>query len=223
METVNWIRLCGWAGLLASILVGAGEFLLHFTPDGGIQDVHTYLFFNEVSEARLSLGHYIAVLSAPLYVLGYYFLSKQLEPAGPKQSKVVFVVGAYSFMIGAVWIGQRYFIGETVHAIAAGADIGSLLTSFSEHNEPLVNVLRVAMVIVSILWIKLILSGRTAFPKWLAIFSPIVLLASFAGLYFAKTTVGLYLFPIAMNATHFIVFGLALFTTRHTSGVSELG
>lgn len=223
MNSVNWIRLCRWAGLLASILVGTGEFLLHFTPDGGIEDVHTYLFFNEVSETRLSWGHYIAVLSAPLYVLGYYFLSKQLEPAGRKQSKVVFVVGAYSFMIGAVWIGQRYFIGETVHAIAAGADIGTLLTSFSEHNEPLVNFLRVAMVVVSVLWIKLILSGRTAFPKWLAIFSPIVLLASFAGLYFAKTTIGLYLFPIAMNATHFIVFGLALLTTRSDKSESTSG
>lgn len=223
MNSVNWIRLCGWAGLLASILVGTGEFLLHFTPNGGIEDVHTYLFFNEVSETRLSWGHYIAVLSAPLYVFGYYFLSKQLEPAGRKQSKVVFVVGAYSFMIGAVWIGQRYFIGETVHAIAAGADIGTLLTSFSEHNEPLVNVLRVAMVVVSVLWIKLILSGRTAFPKWLAIFSPIVLLASFAGLYFAKTTIGLYLFPIAMNATHFIVFGLALLTTRSDKSESTSG
>jgi len=175
MDSVNWIRLCGWAGLLASLLVGTGEFLLQFTPNGGIEDMTSYLFFNDISSVRLTWGHYIAVLSAPLYVLGYYFLSKQLQPAGRKQSKVFFII------------------------------------------------LRVAMLIVSGLWIKLILSGRTAFPKWLAIFSPIVLLASFAGLYFAKTTLGLYLFPIAMNATHFIIFSLALFTTRKSGEVSSNG
>lgn len=217
MASSNWLRLCGWAGLLAAILVGAGEFLLQFTPNGGIEDIHDYLFFNDISEQRLTRGHFIATLSAPLYVLGYYFLSKQLEPAGRIQSKVFFFIGAYAFMIGTAWISQRFFLADTVHEIAAGADITSLLTSFSEHNEPFVNVLRVAMLLVSILWIKLILSGRTNFPKWLAIFSPIVLLASFAGLYFAKTTAGLYLFPIAMNATHFIVFGLALLTTRNAA------
>ena len=223
MDSVNWIRLCGWAGLLASLLVGTGEFLLQFTPNGGIEDMTSYLFFNDISSVRLTWGHYIAVLSAPLYVLGYYFLSKQLQPAGRKQSKVFFIIGAYAFIIGAVWIGQRYFIAATVHEITAGVNISGLLTSFSEHNEPFVNVLRVAMLIVSGLWIKLILSGRTAFPKWLAIFSPIVLLASFAGLYFAKTTLGLYLFPIAMNATHFIIFSLALFTTRKSGEVSSNG
>jgi hypothetical protein len=223
MGTINWIRLCGWVGLLASLLVGTGEFLLQYTPNGGIEDVHGYLFFNDISEARLTWGHYISVLSAPLYVLGYYFLSKQLEPAGQKQSKAFFVIGAYSFIIGAVWIGQRYFIAATVHELAAGADIGVLLTSFSEHNEPFVNVLRVAMVVVSGLWIKLILSGQTTFPKWLAVFSPIVLLVSIAGLYFAKTTLGLCLFPIAMNATHFVVFSLALLTTHKVDTVLKNG
>lgn len=223
MASMNTIRLCGWAGLFAAIFVGAGEFLLQFTPNGGIEDVHSYLFFNDVSADRLTWGHYIAVLFAPLYVLGYYYLSKQLEPAGRVQSKAFFLIGAYAFIIGAVWIGQRYFIGATVHEIAAGADISGLLSSFSGHNEPFVNVLRVAMLIVSGLWIKLILSGQTAFPKWLALFSPIVLLASFAGLYFAKTTLGLYLFPIAMNATHFIIFALALFTTRNSDAGLSYG
>lgn len=214
MESINWIRLCGWAGLLASLLVGIGEFSIQFTPNGGIEDMTTYLFFNDISAARLSFGHFIAVLTAPLYVLGYYFLSKQLEPAGRTLSKAFFLIGAYAFMIGAVWIGQRYFIAATVHEIAAGEDISTLLTSFSEHNEPFVNVLRVAMILVSGLWIKLILTGRTPFPKWMAVFNPIVLLAIMTGLYFSQTTIGLYIFPVAMNAAHFIIFALALTLTR---------
>ena len=210
----NAVTWAGFAGCLGAMLVGIGEFSMQFTPNGGIEDVKGYLYFNDVSATRLSFGHFIAVLAAPLYILGYWHLSKKLEPAGSKQSKVFFLIGAYAFAVGTAWIGQRFFIASTVHEIAAGQDLKALLTTFSEHNEPFVNVLRLAMLIVSILWIKLILTGKTEFPKWMALFSPIVLLALMFVLYFFKTTIGLYVFPVAMNATHFIIFALAMFTTR---------
>ncbi|MEP1230892.1 MAG: DUF6796 family protein, partial [Litorimonas sp.] len=180
-----------------------------------------------VSDARLSFGHFIAVLSAPLYMLGYWHLSKQLEPAGPKQSKAFFLIGAYAFAVGTAWIGQRFFLGATVHEIAATQDatallnLKALLINFSEHNEPFVNVLRVAMVVVSVLWVKLILSGKTAFPKWMAIFNPALLLVTMVVLYLFNTTIGLYVFPVAMNATHFIIFALAMFTSRN-SGAKKI-
>ena len=210
----KFITLAGIAGCLGAILVGVGEFSMQYTPNGGIEDVKDYLYFNDVSAGRLTFGHFIAVLSAPLYMLGYWHLSKKLEPAGPKQAKAFFLIGAYAFAVGTAWIGQRFFLAATVHEIAAGQDIKTLLTLFSEHNEPFVNVLRVAMLVVSVLWIKLILTGKTAFPKWMAIFSPIALLATMATLYFTGTKIGLYVFPVAMNATHFIVFALAMITAR---------
>ena len=210
----GFITFAGLAGCLGAILVGIGEFSLQFTPNGGIEDVKDYLYFNDVSAGRLSFGHFLAVLAAPLYMLGYWHLSKKLEPAGPKQAKAFFLIGAYAFAVGTAWIGQRFFLATTVHEIAEGQNLNHLLSVFSEHNEPFVNVLRVAMLTVSIIWIKLILSGKTAFPKWMAIFSPIALLALMATLYFTGTKIGLYVFPVAMNAAHFIVFALAMFTAR---------
>ena len=215
----KFITFAGVAGCVGAILVGIGEFSLQFTPNGGIEDATEYLFFNDVSASRLSFGHFLSVLAAPLYLLGYWHISKKLEPAGPKQAKAFFLIGAYAFAVGTAWIGQRFFIASTVHEIAAGQDLKPLLALFSEHNEPFVNVLRVAMLLVSILWIKLILSGKTAFPKWMAIFSPIVLLATMFALYFFKTKIGLYVLPVAMNAAHFIVFALAMFVKRKDSPV----
>lgn len=212
---MNWVRAAGWAGLLGALLVGLGEFWLHFAPSGGIEDVTDYLYFNEVTPEHLSRGHFLAVLSAPLYLLGYWFLSKHLEPAHKIASKAFFLIGAYAFIVGTAWIGQRFFLGAAVHEISAGTNIKNLLTLFSNHNEPLVNVLRLAMVLVSLIWVWLVLSGRSNFPKWLAIFSPVFLLAFMFGLYFLKTRLGLYVFPAAMNAAHFILFGLALIATRN--------
>ena len=210
----KFITLAGIAGCLGAILVGVGEFSMQFAPNSDITDAKDYLFFNEVSAARLSFGHFLTVLAAPLYMLGYWHLSKKLERAGPKQAKAFFLIGAYSFTVATEWIGQRFFLGATVHEIAAGQDIKPMLTLFSERNEPFINVLRLAILIVSIIWIKLILSGKTAFPKWMAIFSPIALLVTMFMLYLFKTKIGHYVLPVAMNATHFIVFALAMITAR---------
>jgi len=210
----NAILLTGFAGLLAAILVGAGEFMLQFNLQGGYEAAD-YSYFGRVPIERLTQGHFLAVLAAPLYVVGYWHLFKMLEPASPKLSCLVFILGAYSFIIGTAWISQRVFLGLTVHEINAGADISGLLAAFSERNEPFVNVLRVAMLVVSGIWIFLILSGKTHYPKWMAIFSPFAILASIFILYFLLPSVGLYVIPIAMNVTHAIVFSLSLLMARN--------
>ena len=217
----NWVRLTGWIGLFAALLVGLGEFCLQYTPNGGVEDVENYLYFNDISAERLSLGHFISVLAAPLYLIGYWHLSKNLEPGGKFLSSAFSCIGAYAFAVGTAWIGQRFFIATTVHEIAAGADLKSQLTLFAGHNEPFVNVLRLAMVLVSLIWIIQISRGRTNYPRWMAIFSPALLLATMFALYFFGTAVGLYVFPVAMNATHFIVFALSLWATRGQAQVSH--
>ena len=55
----------GLAGLAAAILVGIGEFLLHFDPQAGFSEVH-YDFMLAASDERQTLGHFFGVLGAPL-------------------------------------------------------------------------------------------------------------------------------------------------------------
>lgn len=203
------VLLTGFAGLAAAILVGAGEFMLQFNLEGGYEAAD-YAFFGRVPIERLTQGHFLAVLAAPLYVAGYWHLFKMLEPGSPRLSCLVFLVGSYAFIIGTAWISQRIFLGLTVHEINAGMDLSGLLAAFAERNEPFVNVLRAAMVVVSVIWILLIIMGRTHYPRWMAIFSPAAILASILALYIAVPPIGLFIIPIAMNVTHAIVFGLSL-------------
>lgn len=207
------IILTGFAGLLAAILVGAGEFMLQFNSLGGYESPD-YAYFGRVPIERLTTGHFLAVFSAPLYVAGYWHIFKMLEPAGKKLSCLVFLIGGYSFIIGTAWISQRIFLGLTVHEINTGADLSMLLAAFAERNEPFVNVLRVAMLAISVIWIFLIIFGKSHYPRWMAIFSPFAILASIFALYFAFPPVGLYVIPIAMNITHAIVFALSIMIAR---------
>ncbi len=212
MDTVKFARLCGWLGLLGACLVGLGEFLLQYTPNGGYED--GYAFFTDVPKTRLTLGHYIAVLAAPLYLMGYWHLAFNIDRSNGWARRVFFCLGAYGFVIGTAWISQRVFLALTAHDIASGQNLQTLQDAFATHNEPLINVLRIAMFILSILWVFQILKNRSHYPKWMAFFSPLALLVLMVLLYVFIPFIGQYLLPIAMNAAHFVIFALSLWTTR---------
>lgn len=212
MDAVKFARLCGWLGLLGATLVGLGEFLLQYTPNGGYET--GYAFFADVPKARLTFGHYISVLAAPLYLMGYWHLAYHIDRDAGRIRKVFFCLGAYGFVIGSVWIGQRVFLALTAHDIASGQNLENLQAAFAAHNEPLINVLRLTVLMLSILWVFQILKSRADYPKWMAIFSPLALLVLVVLLYTFVPAIGKYLLPIAMNAAHFIIFALSLWTTR---------
>ena len=90
MEQKQYITIAGVMGLIAAILTGTGEFLLHFDPLGRYEG--GYEFMVGISENRSTLGHYFAVLGAPFYIVGVWHLMKMLEPANAKAAKVAFAI-----------------------------------------------------------------------------------------------------------------------------------
>jgi hypothetical protein len=201
----------GFIGLLAACFVGIGEFCLQFSPRGFYED-QAYGFFLDVGRAQLDLGYALSVFAAPLYLVGYWHLKTMLAPASRLAAWAFFLIGAYAFVIGAVWIGQRPFMALLVQAIAAGEAAPSLLTEYAVRNEILVNVLRAAMVLTSVIWIGLILSGRTLYPRWMALLAPAILLAGVFALYALAPAIGVYVLPTAMNAVHVVVFAMSTAT-----------
>ncbi len=220
--------LTGIAGCLAGLLVGIGEFTLQFNAEGGFED--GYDFFARVSLDNLTYGHFFSTLFAPLYVAGYWHIGQMFIRGGSVwQGWVITVLGSYAFVVGNAWLGGRIYLALTAHEIAATTDpemlerLQALQAQFGWHNEPLVNALRLAMVVVSLLWIWRVGGGKTLYPRWLAFFSPAVLLAGVFVVYFTLPSVGIYLLPAAMNVVHFIVFTFSLLALRWASSTQNHG
>jgi len=210
MARLTTIRLCGWIGLLGAVLVGIGEGLIQYSSSG---DLAGYSYLSDIPLSRQSLGHWIAVFAAPLYLPGYWFLSQQF-PKDKKLAATGFAMMAYAFVIGAVWMGGRIDLALTSHGIKAGQSWLALQEDIAAHHEPLVNVLRVAVFIWSGFWIWSVGAGRSHFPRWMVLVNPALILGSVFGLWFITPAIGNYILPTAMNVTHILLFGLALLTTR---------
>lgn len=214
------LLITGYAGLLAALLVGAGEFTLQFSPVGGYESPD-YNYFARISMTRLSVGHFLSVLAAPFYIVGYWHLGQMFIRGGSRKAGwFITFFGGYAFVVGTAWLGGRIYLALTAHKIAnasaeASASLRILLEQFAVHNEPLVNALRLAMLIISILWIVLIWRRQTLYPRWMAIFSPILLLGLIFIIYFyIAPTLGAWLLPAAMNVVHAVIFGLSVYVVH---------
>ena len=197
------IVITGVIGLLAAMLVGVGEFLLHFDSLGRFAEESSYEYMKGISADRTSLGHFIAALGSPLYLIGFWHLMKMLEPANKIVSRIAFFIMSYGIIVGATWIGSRANISAIVN-LQTIDDLLPLISLYELRYENLLQVTRLSVVAFSILFIGSILSGRTHYPKWFALFNPILLLLSSFAIWFFIPAIGIYLMPIALN----IAFGL---------------
>ncbi len=204
--------LAGVIGLLAALTVGAGEFLLHFDPQGRFEG--GYDFMRGLPAARTTLGHFLAVLGAPLYLVGYWHLMKMLEPAHRLLAHIAFAVMSYGIIVGSVWIGSRASISAIVNEPAL-ADPTALVTLYADRYETLLQVTRVAALLFSLIFAGLVLTGRSRYPRWMALFNPLLLILLSFAIWAVLPGVGVYLMPIALNVAFSVLFFLSIHFAKH--------
>ncbi len=212
----KYLLLTGFIGLLASILVGAGEFLVHYAG-GAMHDSVPYAFFQAVPAWRLPVGHYLMIAGLPLYFIGYMHLFLALQPGSRPLASGVFVLGVFSFAIGGIWVGSRAFMGSLVQILQEHPDpsvLALIIQSYDLLLENLVQILRVLVFANSVVFAVAILRSRTLYPRWMALFNPIALLLVVFLLFLKVPTIGDYLVPTAMNVAHFVMFSVSLLALR---------
>ena len=207
------LMLTGVIGLMAAILVGIGEFLLHFDTLARFSE-DSYEFMLAASDERQTIGHFFGVLGAPLYVVGCWHIYLMLKPANQKLAFIGFLTSAYGFMIGADWISSRATIGALVHFQEAGGNIEGLVPLYQLRYESLLSVIRMTTLAISLIFIYLALTGRSHYQKWQAIFNPILLLMMCFVIYLVSPNIGKYLMPIALNVAFGVFFLMSVIQAK---------
>lgn len=209
---LKYLFLTGLGGLLASLLVGTGEFLVHFS-DGKLIAGESFSYFRFVSESNLQIGHWLMIAGLPLYFIGYGHLFLALQKGSRKFALAVFFLGTWAFGVGGIWAGSRGFLGSLIHLFPNGENpelFRQVIENYQFYLENLVNILRVLILVLSGCFVFVILKYKTFYPKWMAIFNPFLILAGIFAIYFVVPVIGKFIVPTAMNATHFVMFSASL-------------
>jgi len=193
---------------LAAVLVGVGEYLLHFDTlsrfsQGG------YDFMAGIGDSRSTMGHFFGVIGATLYPVGCYHIYLMLRPADKRWALIAFMLGSFGFIVGTVWIGSRASVSALVQ-LPPSEMIDHLISLYETRYETLLQITRLTTLILSGIIVWLSISGRSHYPRWIALFNPILLIVANFVLFMVAPAIGKHTMPIALNVAFFIFFLLSV-------------
>jgi len=113
-------------------------------------------------------------------------------------------------VVGAVWIGSRASITALIQ-LPDSPEVATLIEYYVLRYETLLNVIRLTTLIVSLIIIALCLTGRSHYPKWMALLNPMGLIVLNFVLFAVAPAIGKHTMPIALNVAFFIFFAASLF------------
>jgi hypothetical protein len=169
-----WVmRLLGLSGILGAVLFITGDLLYNHIP-GSKQSPAEKM--STQPDARLLNAGILGLIGCWFYTLASGIFYFAFQPLGSTFAWIVF------FSFGAVMI--CYGISHTAYfAIASGAKVAVQLGSNAETGgklgnaffQRLVYITYIPVVISSLMMAYGILSGRSLYPRWMALFLPVVI------------------------------------------------
>jgi len=211
MNHYKAIILTGIIGLIAALITGTSEFILHFDPLTRFET--EYGFMEGFSDQRSTIGHFIVFIGGPLYAIGCWHIYLMLKPAHEKLARLAFFVMAYGFFVGVAWMSSRASISALANAEST-AQIQHLIELYVLRYETLLTIVRTALLVFSGIFAYLVLTGRSHYPKWMAVFNPFVLTVTTLLVYLAAPAIGKYVTPIALNVGFSTFFILSLLQAK---------
>lgn len=210
----KWLLITGFLGMLAALITGIGEFFLLYAPELNHGAANNYANFLHPSEAELNRGYYLSVIGAPLYIIGYWHIVGMLRLHKTKLGWVIMSLAVFGFMSGFAWLISNAYQGLLVQAIAAASEetAGALLavqTKVDAMSLPLLQVIRFQVMIMSVILAVAVFKYQTFYPRWMAIFTPFVLILLVFSTLLFMPSIGKYFVPEALNVAHFIFFALS--------------
>jgi len=114
------------------------------------------------------LGTYMGVFFIPLQIPGFWLVSKAIEPAGKVKARVFLFGAIYVISLGAGFHGTFAFVGDTIQS---GDE--HLLNQFLPYWSNWGLAVITGYLILCAFLFGLILTNRTAYPRWSALITPI--------------------------------------------------
>ena len=156
---------------------------------------------------QVVVGHYLAIVGIPLGLLGFWQVYRGIRPAGGPLPRIVWLLGAWGFVVGTVFHASFAFVIAGIQADAAGGSLDPMLARFALVFEPvgLLLVATMALALVSLFY--LVAVRETLYPRWFALLNPLVVQAVTAGLALvAPAPVRVFLIVTSYNLSVLVLF-----------------
>ena len=183
------LRITGLLALLGALLYAIGDVLL-LAGKVNLDDYPKLKPFAKLlsdaekmvalSPNRMIWGALLGVIATPLVVAGFWQVYQGLS--GANASAVLATVGLFgtASIVGAFVHGTFYFMGEYVQALnnVKEDSQGVIVKMIERHKKVLIisyAPVLVIIIVASVMFSILVVSGKTAFPVWMVWINPVTM------------------------------------------------
>jgi hypothetical protein len=188
-QLITSLRITGLLALLGTFLYAIGDVLLLASKASFENYPRLKPFAKLLSDAekmvvlppdRLMWGALLGVFATPLVIVGYWQVHQGLNSANVSLALTTTSLFTIASVIGAFVHGTFFYMGEYVQALNRVEDGSQAVIAemISRHRKMLIisyAPVMILIVVASILFSILVISGKTAFPSWMAAINPVTL------------------------------------------------
>lgn len=212
-------RLYGIIGCLAALAAVVADLALQYTTNPAHLGALDYSYFLDVSPTRIQIGFFLGVIAILLEIAGLWYVAQGLVPAGKRFWLPFFLLSAFITALGAVFHAHAAFLGLVVKAQSQSPDgarqvFTMLMAELVSYRAALIGVLFVGLILFSRWYSFVVIYKKTAYPRYAALFNPLLLLICFAILGFVIAPLRFVLLPAGINLANFLFFALTILVTR---------
>lgn len=164
------IKLTGYIGIVASLLMFAGDMLLYFTTENSA-NMHDELLplMGKVSFGRLVAGGLLGPLSAVLYIVGLYHLYLRTQEPYRRSARVMFAIFVVGYMVDGAY--HAFFPAFGIVSAQGHPELIEPLTAYAGYlGVLLLGLLAVGWIIFTVMTLR----RRNDYPLWILLFNPLL-------------------------------------------------
>lgn len=210
-DKINLISKLGHIGIIGVLITIISDFILLGKPGSAYE----FLMAGtesmwDISTIRITVGTFIGVVVLPLQALGVVPVYFALKPSAKLIRLITVIPYAHAILMGVGFHTAYAFIGsgwKLNHRPEASLITSGLMEQYHTYWMILVVIMTVEIVVSSVIYTVIVGKGKTLFPRWMAIFSPVSVVAFTLPLVFLLPyPVGGYLGPACLNISTLLFF-----------------
>jgi hypothetical protein len=203
-------------GAGAAFVAVAADLALQYTPSAAHLGANDYSYLLDVSPSRMLFGHFAGVVALIVEILGFLGVAVGIESRGLRH--VFFGFASFGFAVGAAFHAMFAAIGAALrYAAASGSDpafLSGLAAAIFPAHHGLGAITLGCMAVFSCLLSWPIARGRTRYPRWMALVTPLPVAIVFAVACQVVPGLRFILLPAGLNLANLILFVSAAVNVR---------
>jgi hypothetical protein len=204
----------GLVGIIGVLITIISDLILLGRPNNAVSFLQVGMgteSMAHLAQWRITLGAFMGVVVLPFQIAGLISVFYGLKPSGKVMPLVAVITTGHALIMGVAFHISYAFIGsgwKLNYATGLENEISSgLVKQFNFYWKILIIIMLTEILFSSIVYVSLILAGKTLYPKWMAILNPLcVLLFMFPIVFILPAPIGGFIAPAYINISTMVFF-----------------